>query len=102
MAVDRYTDTPITKTVDTGKRNYETTIFPSVPQTGDDTFIITQDGDRLDTLAYRFYGDSSLWWVIGVSNGMTDSMFIAPGTKMRIPADVQFAISYMQLINSSR
>ena len=86
----------------TGKRNYATAIFQSIPPTENDTFIITSDGDRLDLLANRFYGDSSLWWVIAVTNGLSDSFFVPPGTRLRIPGDMQFAQSYMSDINNSR
>jgi len=27
-------------------------------------------GDRIDTLANRYYGDPRYWWVIAVANGM--------------------------------
>ena len=102
MATDRYTDTPIVNDTGTGKRVYATTIFPSIPTNESDVFIVTRFGDRLDLLASRFYGDSSLWWIIGGSNGLTDSFFVPSGTKLRIPMDVQFALSYVNQVNLER
>ena len=102
MATDRYSNSRVVRDLTSGKRNYSTTIFQSIPATSDDVFITTRDGDRLDLLAHRFYGDSTLWWVIAVSNGISESFFVPPGTKLRIPADVQLAFSYTKLINDSR
>jgi nucleoid-associated protein YgaU len=42
--------------------------------------------DRLDTLAYRFYGDSTLWWMIADAN--PEILFpepLVPGSVIRIP-----------------
>ena len=34
---------------------------------------IIQDGERLDTLAYEYYGDSELHWIIAYANGVSIS-----------------------------
>ena len=44
-----------------GVRVYTTTYYPQIPIEDSDTFIYTKDGDRFDTLAYKFYGDSTYW-----------------------------------------
>ena len=44
--------------------SYTTTMYPSIPIENSDKFIVTKIGDRLDTLAHRYYGDITLWWVI--------------------------------------
>lgn len=44
--------------------------------------------DRIDLLAYRFFGNSVLWWQIGQANPEVlywDS--VTPGTTIRIPTD---------------
>ena len=46
----RYTTTNIIKD-DAGKRRRATTIFPTIPATANDTFIVTTTADRLDKLA---------------------------------------------------
>jgi len=102
MGVDRYANTEVVKETSTGKRNYMTTIFPVIPVADSDVYIITRDGDRLDSLAHRVYGDSTLWWVIASANGISDSFFITPGTKLRVPTDIQFALSYVRTINDTR
>jgi nucleoid-associated protein YgaU len=52
-----------------------------------DQTYVTQLGDRLDTLAFKFGGDSRLWWVIAdMNNIISFPLFIDSGTKLRIPA----------------
>jgi hypothetical protein len=42
-------------------------------------------GERLDEIAQRYYGDSSLWRLIAAFNSIADPMRIAAGTVLRIP-----------------
>lgn len=46
-------------------------------------------GDRLDLLAYRYYGDEEYWWVIALSNRILDPFSLVVGTKLRIPVDAK-------------
>jgi nucleoid-associated protein YgaU len=71
--------------------SYKTTIYSSVPETDQDIYVITQDGDRLDTLAHQFYGDSNLWWYLAKTNNLT-FITIPVGTSLRIPGTTQYAI----------
>jgi hypothetical protein len=41
---------------------------PSIPEEEGDTYFITERGDRLDLLAYEFYQDVSLWWILAAAN----------------------------------
>lgn len=68
------------------------TILPKVP--ADTAYRVSfypwRAGDRMDLLAYRFYGDERLWWLIADANPeivpYASSLFsIAPGTMIRIP-----------------
>ena len=36
---------------------YGTTYYPKITLQNSDKFIVTKVGDRLDTLAHKFYGD---------------------------------------------
>ena len=47
-----------------GQRVLVTTIYPTIPISDNDQFVYTQDGDRLDNIAYKYYNDASLWCVI--------------------------------------
>ena len=52
--------------------------------------MATQTGDRFDTLANQFYGDSSLWWIIASANNVHDAPIgIEDGTILRIPQNYQ-------------
>jgi hypothetical protein len=51
-----------------GRRVYRTKIYPNIPKKDNDIYVAIQTGDRLDTLAYQFYGDSTLWWIIATAN----------------------------------
>jgi nucleoid-associated protein YgaU len=47
----------------------------------------TAAGDRLDILAHRFSGDSSLWWIIADVNRMFGfPLFLPVGTPLMIPS----------------
>lgn len=47
------------------------------------TFL--QERERLDTLAGKYYGDGSLWWVIAASSGIGWGLQSPPGTLIVIP-----------------
>jgi len=73
-----------------GKRYYINTILPEIPLSQNDTYIITQDGDRLDNLSFEFYNDIQYWWVILAANPnklRKDSYYVALGEQIRIPSD---------------
>jgi hypothetical protein len=74
----------------TGKLKYDTTLYQTIPDRDGDLFIITQDGDRLDNLAYRFYKDSSLWWYIANANNI-QTMNVESGLQLRIPVSLSNA-----------
>ena len=44
--------------------------FPTIPTQPDDIYYVVQGSDRIDTLAYKFYNDPVLWWVIAYANDM--------------------------------
>ena len=71
--------------------SYRATIYSAIPETNGDIWVITQHGDRLDNLAFQFYGDQSLWWYIAKANYLS-FMTIPTGTSLRIPATTQYAI----------
>ena len=66
------------------KSYYKNIRYPEVPLRINDIYIITKDGDRLDLLAYQFYGKSNLWWYIAAANNI-NTMNLEPGTSLRIP-----------------
>ena len=60
-------------------------------------------GDRFDTLALQFYGDSSLWWVIASANtSVRDSIVVKPGVQLRIPLSKTRVLDLYRTANSNR
>jgi nucleoid-associated protein YgaU len=84
----RYGSTKIEQRFD-GKRCYQTTRYPQIiPQTGD-TIVISNEGDYLDSLAFKYYGDPTLWWIIALANGLGKAkMSVPPGMQLRVPSNV--------------
>ena len=98
----RYNETPIVKD-DEGKRYYVNSIYPDIPKSENDTYLITTGGDRYDTLAQQFYGDSSLWWIIASANtSKTDGLIVKPGVQLRIPGDIQDTLQLFDSVNENR
>ena len=93
------------KKTNRGKRYYRETFVPSVPEQEGDIYFITERGDRLDLLAYEFYKDVSLWWVLAAANPIPtrrDSYMVTPGQQFRIPADPQAIIEQYRQLNNNR
>jgi len=86
-----------TKKLDDGRVVYKSKLYPRIPKSDLDTYIVTQGGDRLDTIAHQFFGDASLWWVIAAANNLHDAPFAVPdGTILRIPDNYQKVVSNFQ------
>ena len=47
-----------------------------------------KEGDRLDIIAHREYGDARLWWIIAAASDIGWWMQLPPGTFLRIPTDI--------------
>jgi len=91
--MSRYVKTKVKRTEKDNSVNevqaYETTLYEKIPESNEDIFVITQEGDRLDNLAYQFYGNQHLWWYIAHANALT-TMNLKEGIQLRIPASTQF------------
>lgn len=97
---DRYRTTKTVIDRDTNKAYMETTIYPKVSPSDTDIYIITDETDRLDLLADRYYGDSKMWWIIATANNINDAtFFIEPGTQLRIPSNIQRIVNNLSNLN---
>ena len=94
----RYETTPI-KTDNSGIRVYSTTYYPDIPLDDSDEFISVIDGDRVDLVANRYYGDVSLWWVIAKANGIKGKAALTPGDVLRIPGNINRIIENFNDLN---
>jgi hypothetical protein len=90
----RYQTIPVTKLNVTGSQYYQTNLYPTIEPTNNDYYIITTVEDRLDLMAYDFYQDSSLWWVIASANALPgDSIYPPIGIQLRIPTNLQTVLN---------
>ena len=71
--------------------SYETTLYQRIPETNSDLHIVSTEGDRLDNLAFQFYGDPGLWWYIAKANNLT-TLNVPAGKSLRIPSSAEGAI----------
>ena len=77
-----------TKKTKDGRIVYKAKRYANIPLRETDIYVATETGDRLDTLAYQFYGDSRFWWIIATSNNIHDANIgFEEGTILRIPAN---------------
>ncbi len=90
----RYDRNETKKTPD-GRTVYRSRFYNPIPMRDDDLYVVTQTGDRLDAIAYRFYGDPKLWWIIASANNIhTAPTGIEDGLILRLPAN------YIELSNT--
>lgn len=72
--------------VSQGKRRYSTIYYPKIAPKTTDIYIITKQSDRLDSLAYQYYGDTRLWVIIAKANLLHNATIRVPvGRRIRIP-----------------
>jgi hypothetical protein len=83
--MSRYNGNDIKRLRD-GRRVFRSRIYPNIPLRDDDIYVVTQTGDRLDTIAYKYYDDQTLWWIIAAANNIHDAAFsVEDGKILRIP-----------------
>lgn len=88
VAIQQYSRLRFSNLVESDGYTYWDLFFPpTISVQTDDIQYTVDSSDRPDLLAYRFYGDPVLWWVIAVANDMdilpTD---LKPGAIIRIPS----------------
>ena len=87
--MSRYDFTPMKLNKD-GKRVFKPTIYPRIPIRDSDIFIYPKFGDRLDNLAFKYYGDVSLWWIIAKANNLDAAHIgLEVDNQIRIPTNIQ-------------
>lgn len=82
--MNRYENIKINK-LDNLNRYYVDVFYPEIKKLDIDTYIITNRETRLDTLAYKYYSDPELYWIITICNNLEGSIFVEPGTQLCIP-----------------
>ena len=84
-------------------QRFRTTIYPEIPRTEEDIYIITRDTDRLDLLAGQYYQDVTLWWIIATANNLgKGTLVLEAGTQLRIPSNIETVIKLYEELNETR
>lgn len=85
-----------------GEKYTSTVFYPTVSEQEDDIYVVTVEGDSLHNLAYEYYEDSSLWWVIGAINRkvVRSTRYLPAGVQLRIPKNVSEYITEFIKLNS--
>lgn len=69
---------------------YRSSFYPTIEKHETDIYVITTQGDRLDTIAWKYYKDTTLWWVIATANNIgKGSLALEAGTQIRIPTRLE-------------
>lgn len=61
--------------------------YPKIPEMTDDALYQVKAGDRLDVLAYKFYGYSEHWWILAIANDielLPTDLYV--GQTIRVPS----------------
>ena len=88
--------------VDNGETIYLPTKYPSLVPSNEDYYIIAREEDRFDLIAADFFGDSTYWWVVVMANDLPgDSMYAPPGFQLRIPGNLNNALTAFNVENET-
>ncbi len=95
----RYDNAKILRDRD-GNRYFRPSIVPNIPLQDSDIFMVPRVGDRFDTLAQKYYGDSTFWWIIAKANELSDGkLALDPNQKIRIPMNIDAILDSVRLSN---
>ena len=84
-----------------GNRIFSPSMVPNIPIKDTDVFLYPIFGDRLDTIAQRFYGDANLWWIIAKANEIGKGQIgLDLEKKLRIPTEIGDIIDLVENNNS--
>jgi nucleoid-associated protein YgaU len=85
----RYSDIP-SKLSDNKRRVTRSVIYPPIARKQSDIYVRTTIGDRIEMLAFKYYGNVNMWWLIAEANAVGKGSFAIPaGTLLRIPIEYQ-------------
>ena len=97
--MNRYEDITIVKTEE-GKRYQKSVQYPLMERKLTDIYIIGARHDRLDNLAFKYYEDARLWWIIARANNIGKGNLTVPiGAQLRLPQDYLQIIQEYNILN---
>jgi len=98
--MSRYKNTKVKIDRKTNNRVYGLTLYPTIPIQDGDEFLFPYDGERIETIAYKYYQDTSLWWIIAGANNLRDGGFgLDPTVELRIPKNIQPILEEFRRLN---
>jgi len=60
------------------------------------TSIVTlKEGERLDQLAAKYYGDGRYWWILAAASNIGWWMQVPPETVIRVPIDLPSVMEHV-------
>lgn len=85
-----------------GTEYYTNVTYPEIPVLETDIWVETEFGDRLDNLAFQFYGDVTLYWIISIANPNKinmGSLYLDVGSQIRIPQNISSIVEQYNILN---
>jgi phage tail protein X len=85
-----------------GKKVYITTQYPVIQPQDSDVIVMTSEADFLDSMAYKYYGDPTLWWIIGLVNNLGQGRMSVPaGLQIRVPTNINQILVQFNTLNQT-
>tara|TARA_B100002019_G_C21086031_1_gene506204 strand:+ start:445 stop:756 length:312 start_codon:yes stop_codon:yes gene_type:complete len=86
----------------TGQRYKKTTQYPIIQNRDSDIIYYSKIGDTYNNLAHKFYGDTTLWWIIQLANNQNalGKIGIPVATRLVIPQHTNEIIDDLNKLNS--
>ena len=79
-----------------GTSSINSIIYNNVISGNIETFdYVLKEGERLDQLAGKYLGNGDMWWVLAASSGIGWMLQAAPGTRIRIPKNINQIMAYV-------
>ena len=85
-----------------GTQYYTNPTYPEIPTSESDIWVETEWGDRLDKLAFQFYNDVNLYWIISIANPNKinmGSITVPIGSQIRIPTNITSIVDSYNVLN---
>jgi len=99
--MERYNNNKKRKDKNDSRTYYTSIIYPKPERSVDDIYIRARMGDRLDHLAFEYYNDVTLWWIIAIANPsiMYGTLVPPSGIQLRIPVNISDIIDSYNKLN---
>jgi nucleoid-associated protein YgaU len=98
--MSRYKNTKIITDKITKYPVLSSTEYPIIKRKDSDIVYFVKFDDSYHTLAYRFYGDTSLWWIIArANNNFAGNFTMVIGSKIIIPTEIGEILSKLAKLN---